>query len=163
MTKTACLSVPGRYNERMRQTISMASFRAHVQSIVRQVPPGRVATYGQIAAMIPPPEGADPRGYERIRAQWVGRALRSAPADVPWHRVINSQGRISLPAGTRSAAIQRMRLQAEDIELDRSGRVDLDRFGWAGPGRSWLEEQGLLPPDRREHPEPLRKVTGATV
>jgi len=127
------------------QEKDVASFRAQVYLIVRQVPPGRVTTYGQVAAMIAAPAGVDPPKYQRIRAQWAGRAMRHAPADVPWQRVINSQGRISLPAASRPAAIQHMRLEAEGIEFDRVGRVDLRRFGWLGPDSAWLTKHGLLP------------------
>jgi methylated-DNA-protein-cysteine methyltransferase-like protein len=129
----------------MAGTSGAAPFRAQVHRIVRQVPPGRVTTYGQLAEMIPPPAGVEPSEYRRVRAQWVGRAMRHAPEDVPWHRVINSQGKISLPAGSRSAAIQRMRLEAEGIVFGRNRVVDLSQFGWEGPDQAWIEEHGLLP------------------
>ena len=122
------------------------AYRQQVYRIVSQVPAGRVSTYGQIAEMIPIPEGMNPHDYARIRAQWVGRAMRHAPEGVPWQRIINSQGRISLPAGSRSAMIQRQRLEAEAIIFDRGGRVDLGRFGWEGPDAAWLEKHGLLAP-----------------
>ena len=121
-----------RYNSDMQQQNDIASFRTKVYQIVQQVPPGRVTTYGQVAAMIPPPAGIDPPEYIRIRARWVGRAMRHAPEGLPWQRVINSRGKISLPAESRAAAIQRMRLEAEGIEFDRNGRMDLSRFGWEG-------------------------------
>ncbi len=129
----------------MNEPADIQSYRALVFRIVQQIPAGTVSTYGQIAAMIPPPAGIDPPEYERVRAQWVGRAMRHAPEGAPWQRVINSQGKISLPAGSRSGAIQRMRLQAEGIDFDRHGRVDLDRFGWSGPAPDWLRANSLLP------------------
>lgn len=118
-----------------------------VWEIVQQIPEGRVSTYGQIAAMIPPPEGVAPDTYRRWRAQWVGQAMRAAPSGrgIPWQRVINSQGRISLPAGSAGADEQRGRLEMEGVSFDESGRVDFVAVGWDGPDAAWLEERDLLP------------------
>lgn len=129
----------------MQNRSGIAAFQTLVYLIVRQVPRGRVSTYGQVAAMIPPPSGMDLLHFKRIRAQWVGRAMRSAPDGIPWHRVINSQGHISLPAGSRTGAIQRKRLEAEGVEFDRIGMVDLNRFGWEGPNDAWVRDKHLLP------------------
>ena len=123
-------------------------FQTLVFRVVRRIPSGRVSTYGQIAAMIPPPTGIEPSHYGKIRAQWVGRAMRNAPEETPWHRVINSQGKISLPPGSRAAAIQRKRLEAEGIEFDRNGAVDFHRFGWQGPDQVFVRENNLLPAPR---------------
>jgi methylated-DNA-protein-cysteine methyltransferase-like protein len=129
----------------MENSQAVANYRKIVYLIVRQIPAGCVSTYGQIAEMIPAPAGIDPPHYHRVRAQWVGRAMRHAPEDLPWQRVINSQGKISMPAGSRGAAIQRMRLEAEGVAFDRHSRVDLDRFGWQGPDLDWIAEHKLLP------------------
>jgi methylated-DNA-protein-cysteine methyltransferase-like protein len=88
---------------------------------VSRVPAGQVATYGQVAREA---------GLGR-RARMVGRALRSLPAgsDVPWHRVVNAGGRISLPAGSDAGREQRARLEAEGIVFSE-GRIDLSRFRW---------------------------------
>lgn len=101
---------------------------------VSRVPPGCVATYGQIAR-----EAGLGRGARR-----VGQALRKLPngSDVPWHRVINAQGKISLPAGSDAGRAQRRRLQAEGIVF-RGGRVDLERFRW----RPSLDELLWGPPE----------------
>ncbi|MBN1316368.1 MAG: MGMT family protein [Anaerolineales bacterium] len=123
----------------------MKAYNDRVYWIVRQVPAGKVTTYGQVAGMIPPPPGVLPQDYGRIRAQWVGRAMRTAPQATPWHRVINSRGQISLPAGSRSASIQRLRLEAEGIRFNRNGQINLNKFGWDGPEESLLKEQNLLP------------------
>jgi methylated-DNA-protein-cysteine methyltransferase related protein len=129
-----------------------------VWEIVWQIPAGRVMTYGQIASMIPAPSGMDVPAYERIAPRWVGYAMRRCMTDannqppdathpgIPWQRVINSQGQISLPVGSAEAAQQRIRLEAEGVVFDRSGRVDLRRFGWPGPDADWLAARGLLPP-----------------
>jgi methylated-DNA-protein-cysteine methyltransferase-like protein len=124
------------------------SFNALVWEITKQIPEGRVSTYGQIASMIPPPEGVDPPQYTRLGARWVGSAMRATPSGegIPWHRVINSQGTISLPPGTPSADEQRARLEMEGIVFSVGGRVDFEVVGWEGPPEAWLQEYGLLPP-----------------
>ncbi|MGH2621369.1 MAG: MGMT family protein, partial [Anaerolineales bacterium] len=61
------------------------AFAAKVYAIVRAIPPGRVMTYGGIAALIPPPPGTNWTGYARVRARWVGYAMAECPEDVPWH------------------------------------------------------------------------------
>ncbi len=142
-TGPACRTLIPGYNPNMPETDEGDSFRAQVYLIVRQVPAGRVTTYGQIAAMIPSPTGTDAHEYSRIRARWVGRAMHQAPDDVPWHRVVNSQGKVSLPPQSRAFAVQRMRLEAEGIVFSRSGAVDLDRYRWGGPSPAWAEEHGL--------------------
>ena len=101
--------------------------------MVRQIPPGEVTTYGQIAYLI---------SGTRRGARAVGYALAAlSPADaerVPWWRVINAQGRISISHLRLSVDEQRRRLEAEGIEFDEEDRVDLSRFGWEGPpGSLW--------------------------
>ncbi len=128
-----------------------AHFYALVWEIARQIPPGAVASYGQIAAFIPPPEGVEPGEYAAHRARWAGSAMHACPADVPWQRVLNAQGKISLPVGSRAALEQRRLLESEGVAFDTRGRIDLERFGWAGPERSWLLARGLLAPE-----EPLQ-------
>ncbi len=132
------------------------SFDKTVWSIVWQIPPGKVVTYGQIASMIPPPEGMDPAAYLAIAPRWVGYAMRRCASDpannpkdpaqpsIPWQRVINSQGAISLPEGSPEAAQQRIRLEDEGVEFDRRDRVDLRRYRWNGPDEAWRREHGLL-------------------
>jgi len=86
----------------------------------KRIPKGRVATYGQIAEL------AGLGGH----ARQVGYALHALPEDseVPWHRVINAQGRISL--GDIVGAIQRQLLEAEGVTFGATGRVDLKRYRW---------------------------------
>jgi methylated-DNA-protein-cysteine methyltransferase-like protein len=131
-------------------------FFALVWEIVEQIPPGRVSTYGQIASMIPPPPGVEPPQYARLGALWVGKAMNAVPdgGAVPWQRVINSQGKISLPPGSSAAEEQRALLEMEGIEFDDQGRVSLAAVGWDGPPAEWLRERGLSPP------RPLKKDTG---
>jgi methylated-DNA-protein-cysteine methyltransferase-like protein len=136
-----------------------------VWQIIWQIPAGRVLTYGQIAAMIPAPEGMDVPSYERIAPRWVGYAMRRCMSDdannprdpaqpsIPWHRVINSQGRISLPEGSYDAAQQQTRLEDEGVEFDRHDRVDFRRFGWDGPADDWLRANNLLRPYAIRRPD----------
>ncbi len=120
-----------------------------VWEIVRQIPAGKVATYGQIATMIPTPGGVDTGDYEKLAPRWVGDAMNAVSRvddpNIPWHRVINSKGEISLPPDSVSAALQRARLRIEGALADDSEIVELDRFLWE-PDRNWLWEHGLRPP-----------------
>jgi len=102
-------------------------FNHQVWDLVRQVPPGRVATYGQIARLLPPPEGMDPKAYQAFGPRWVGGAMAACPEDVPWQRVINSKGEISLRPGAEE---QRRLLEEEGIQFNERGRIDLKIFGW---------------------------------
>lgn len=88
---------------------------------VSRIPRGRVATYGQIARLA---------GLGR-RARMVGYALHRTPDcyELPWHRVINAQGRISFPPDSDQYQRQRDRLAAEDIPFVGE-RVDLERYRW---------------------------------
>jgi methylated-DNA-protein-cysteine methyltransferase related protein len=107
------------------------AFKNRVWEVVRLIPAGQVATYGQIAALIPAPAGMEGRDYLAFGARWVGGAMAACPADVPWQRVINSQGKISLPPGP-GADHQRQLLEDEGIVFDERGRIDLTRYRWTG-------------------------------
>jgi methylated-DNA-protein-cysteine methyltransferase related protein len=113
-----------------------------VWEIARQIPPGKVFTYGQIALLIPRPEEIPEEVYAINRARWVGTSMSECPPDVPWQRVINSQGRISLKEPQKTS--QRRLLEQEGIVFDPSERINLDRFGWEGPAVSWIKEHGLV-------------------
>lgn len=91
------------------------------------IPAGKVATYGDVARQAGLPGGA----------RRVGRSLRNLPQGtaIPWHRVINSQGRISLPQGSASRYTQRERLEAEGLVFRASGGVDMRRYRWC-PGEA---------------------------
>jgi methylated-DNA-protein-cysteine methyltransferase-like protein len=126
-----------------------------VWEIVRQIPEGAAATYGQIAAMIPAPDGVAQEDYDRLGPRWVGDAMNAVSRvdepTIPWHRVINGKGGISLPENSKAAALQRARLRAENVLLADDERVSLDEFGWDGPNALWLQKHGLYPP------RPLKK------
>jgi hypothetical protein len=81
-------------------------------------------------------------------------SFRDEPT-VPWYRVINSKGGISLEEGTAPAAKQRARLEAEGVRFDDKDVVDFNLVGWDGPDANWLNEQKLLPPhSMKTPPEP---------
>jgi methylated-DNA-protein-cysteine methyltransferase related protein len=120
-----------------------AAFKALVWKIVQQIPPGKVCSYGKIASLIPPPPGMDPPDYQAFGARWVGGAMANSPEGVPWQRVVNAQGKISLKPG-RGYEQQRQLLIEEGIEFDQRDRIDLERFGWEGPGEEWLRNESLL-------------------
>jgi methylated-DNA-protein-cysteine methyltransferase-like protein len=90
--------------------------------VVALVPRGRVATYGQIAALAGLPGNA----------RQVGYALNALPqgSDIPWQRVINAQGRVSARASPGWDGFQRQLLIEEGVIFSASGRIDLKRFGW---------------------------------
>lgn len=98
-----------------------ASRRAAVYLVIAQIPPGKVLSYGQVAAMA---------GLGRA-ARWVGRVLSQLPDDtgLPWHRVIAAGGRLSLSAGSAAGHEQRARLRAEGLTII-GDRVDVRRHGW---------------------------------
>lgn len=95
------------------------NFFRRVYALVRRVPRGRVVTYGQIAHALGAPRAA----------RTVGWAMRGCPDDVPWQRVVNARGEISLRP-TSGYHEQRARLRAEGVRFNRAGRIDLDKYGW---------------------------------
>lgn len=95
------------------------SIDQRIDAAVRRVPPGYVTTYGRIAAMIGHPGSA----------RRVGYALHRGPRDLPWHRVINAAGRISLAAHSTAALTQRRRLEDEGVVFT-GDRIDLGKYGY---------------------------------
>ena len=115
-------------------------YSEQVWNLVRQVPHGKVVTYGQIAQMLPPPAGVLLEEYKTFGPRWVGEAMAACPADVPWQRVINSQGKISERAGAKR---QRQLLEEEGI-LFVKDKVDLKVYQWPGPGHKDEPRQAKL-------------------
>jgi methylated-DNA-protein-cysteine methyltransferase-like protein len=93
-----------------------------IYAAVRRVPRGRVATYGQIAQVAGLPG----------RARQVGYALNAltAESNLPWQRIVNSAGRISLRSEPGADHLQRILLESEGVTFDDSGRISLDEFQW---------------------------------
>jgi methylated-DNA-protein-cysteine methyltransferase-like protein len=118
------------------------AFAEQVYRICRAIPAGKVMTYGQIARLIPPPGTLEPDQYLRLAPRWVGNAMAHCPDDVPWQRVINSQGKVSPRPGMGPLA-QRQLLANEDVTFDSRDRVDLKRYAWE-PDPAWLQANGLV-------------------
>jgi methylated-DNA-protein-cysteine methyltransferase-like protein len=118
------------------------AFNALVWEIVRQVPAGKVTTYGRVASLIPMPEGMGPTEYMALSPRWVGGAMAAAPEDVPWQRVVNSEGKISRRPG-QGPNIQRQLLEEEGVVFNERGKIPLGSYLWEGPPASWLREHGL--------------------
>lgn len=95
------------------------SFFKRVYALVRKIPPGRVLTYGQIARALGAPRAA----------RTVGWAMRTCGDDLPWHRVVNARGEISVRP-TPGFHEQRARLKEEGVRFDRRGKIDLNKYGW---------------------------------
>jgi methylated-DNA-protein-cysteine methyltransferase related protein len=103
----------------MTQQENPSRLYEQIYALVRQVPPGKVVSYGQISRMV-----------GGCSARQVGYAMAGLKdgTDVPWQRVINSQGRLSLHGF--GGAMQRKLLEEEGIVFTEGGSIDFDRFGW---------------------------------
>ena len=119
--------------------MSERNFYEQVYAVVRRVPRGQVTSYGRIAAMLGAPNAARAVGYAL-------RALKDKDDDdfepVPWHRVINSQGRISIVNREHGAQRQAELLRAEGIVVSDELRIDLETYLW--PGLHFLEIDDLM-------------------
>jgi methylated-DNA-protein-cysteine methyltransferase-like protein len=121
-----------------RASARSSSAYARIYAVVRAIPSGRVATYGQVAAL------AGLAG----RARQVGYALHALEegADLPWQRVINARGEVSPRAEPGREGFQRFLLEEEGVDFDLAGRIDLERFLWQ-PGE--LPRRPRRPPRAR--------------
>jgi methylated-DNA-protein-cysteine methyltransferase-like protein len=99
----------------------MSELYEKIYSVIRKIPRGKVATYGQIARLA----GLGPN------ARLVGYALHALTPEkrVPWHRVVGAGGKISL--GGEGYSVQRKILEAEGVEFTENGKIPLKRFGWS--------------------------------
>src|SRR5919204_5612629 len=98
------------------------STHQRIYAVVRRIPRGSVATYGQVAALA---------GLPR-QPRLVGYALHALAraTKVPWHRVINARGMVSIRSDGSASLSQRLLLEREGVYFDIRGRVSLERFGW---------------------------------
>ena len=126
-------------------------FQVRVWEVVRMIPVGRVATYGQIAGLLPPPGGMDPKAYLAFSARWVGGAMAACPGDVPWQRVVNAQGKISPRPGAEN---QRLLLEQEGLVFKENGSIDLRKYRWE-PDEKWCLSHSLIPPAKKQDQQPL--------
>lgn len=93
---------------------AVPSLYAAIWALVRQIPPGRLMTYGQVATVLGSPRGARAVGY----AMFFVRG-----GDVPWHRVVNARGMISFGGEVDRPPLQREMLQAEGVRFDDAHRI----------------------------------------
>jgi methylated-DNA-protein-cysteine methyltransferase-like protein len=111
------------------------SYRERVYDIVRQIPTGRVMTYGQIAEIL----------GEGYTARTVGYVMHGADSEnVPWQRVINAQGKCSTGKMTLPVNLQQSILESEGIEFNASGKCDLNIVLWTPTGFERAEEKPSL-------------------
>lgn len=103
--------------------------------LVRTIPPGSVVTYGQVAGWLGSPRAARAVGYAMFSVR---------DPDVPWQRVINHKGEISIGGHLHRPDLQRRLLEEEGVEFDAHGRVDLARFGWQPKRRQGLHKRRRL-------------------
>lgn len=121
------------------------SFNALVYMLVRAIPPGKVLNYGKVAQLIGVSNGAREVG-------WALSSLTSSrEREVPWHRVVNAQGRVSIKGSPPAAAEQRRRLESEGISFDDKDRLDLQQHAW-DPAPWEVEE--ILREARQQTPNP---------
>ena len=106
-------------------------FYAEVWNIISLIPRGKVASYGQIAKMIRPPEGVDAETYLEYGALWVSNAVKESPNEVPWYRVINSKGEIT-ERDKVEAKRHQLLLEDEGVFFNPRGRIDMKKYGWKG-------------------------------
>ncbi len=99
------------------------SFYERVYAVVREVPPGTVVTYGEVARRVGSPLASRATGYALHALAW--------DTEVPWWRVVNREGGISDRPGD-GALVQRQRLEAEGIAFDDAGHLNLRRYFWGG-------------------------------
>jgi methylated-DNA-protein-cysteine methyltransferase-like protein len=98
-----------------------ANQKMRVYSVLKDIPKGKVSSYGNIAAYAQIPNGA----------RLIGRILGQLPQDtsLPWHRVLKANGQIAFPNGSEAYQRQKGLLEAEEIVVN-NGKVNLKRFGW---------------------------------
>jgi methylated-DNA-protein-cysteine methyltransferase-like protein len=141
---------PLRRRQRADASAGAPKFARAVYALVRDVPRGTVVTYGQVAAIL---------GHPRA-ARAVGTALHHLPRPlarvVPWQRVVNAAGRISIRGDVVRPDLQRDLLESEGIVF-RGGRIDLGTYRWKGPRRERRVRLAVGVPFDRDSPA-LRRV-----
>jgi len=102
----------------------LAQFTQNALAIIKKIPEGRVLTYGQAAVLSGKPKGA--RQISRLLHSMSGKY------DLPWHRVVNSKGKISL-GPSRGYELQKALLESEGVKFSKNDIIDLKTYLWIGP------------------------------
>lgn len=117
------------------------NFYEQVYKVVRCIPPGKVSSYGRIAAMLGRPNAARAVGYALSALRNPNKGIYTS-ANVPWQRVVNSQGRISIRNREHTVNKQAKILRSEGVTVDENGRIDLTMHLW--PGLHLVELDDIL-------------------
>jgi methylated-DNA-protein-cysteine methyltransferase-like protein len=120
--------------------MTKVNFYEQVYAVVRRIPRGKVTSYGRIAQMLGAPNAARAVGYA-LRAL-KDKGDEPAHANVPWQRVVNSQGRISIANSEAGPNRQAELLRAEGVEVGEDMRINLDIYLWSG--LHWLEVDDIV-------------------
>ncbi|MEM7331014.1 MAG: methylated-DNA--[protein]-cysteine S-methyltransferase [Chloroflexota bacterium] len=110
----------------------MNNFYTKVYKVVQQIPKGKVTSYGRIAKMLGHPNAARAVGYALSALRHPESDSPYTSKTVPWHRVVNSQGRISINHRETTANRQALILQEEGVEIDPHLKINLDQHLWQG-------------------------------
>lgn len=113
--------------------INEKTYRERVYALVREIPKGKVMTYGQIAMIL----------GEGYTARTVGFVMHGAGEDVPWQRVINSQGKCSTGRLTIPINLQQEMLEAEGVIFNASGKCDLSEYQWFPEGYPFEDDEQI--------------------
>jgi len=109
------------------------TFNQLVYALVRRIPSGKVLNYGRVAELLGVPHGARQVGWAMSGLRW------NMKDPVPWHRVVNAKGRVSIKGSPAGAAEQRALLESEGVVFDETDTLDLDKHLW-NPDPSEIED-----------------------
>ncbi len=126
---------------------SSPSFNDLVYTLVRAIPSGKVLSYGRVSDLLGVPQGARAVG-------WALHNLGSREPSVPWHRVVNARGRVSIKGSPEAAFEQRVRLESEGVVFDEQDTLDMRRYLWTPslPEVEAILRAALAPPEPRDQP-----------
>lgn len=112
--------------------MTQPNFYIQVYKVAQRIPRGKVTSYGRIAQMLGSPNAARAVGYALSALKRPDSDETFTSATVPWQRVVNSQGRISIHHRQETAQKQARLLREEGVEVDENLRINLDKFLWGG-------------------------------
>ncbi|HEY5596856.1 MAG TPA: MGMT family protein [Candidatus Bipolaricaulota bacterium] len=139
--QASCESSPSEGHARYNASVMPSPFSSKVLRLIRQIPKGKVATYGQIAAL-----AGNPRAARQVA--WLLYSA-SDKYGLPWQRVIGARGWISLPQG-KGQRLQKKLLQQEGVQVQRGGQIHLNVYQWKPDRRRLKGSEELSPQERDE-------------